>query len=482
MANKTIKRMRKKRGNRKTSKKIYGGGEKIAPSPYFVLTKATYLNDEGQEDFCLYGKNRIVQILKDLNLNDDADKFLTKYNDLYVKSKELLSELIRDIDQIYEKMQTLEESVKAEYEAIVANRWLLFGDMNDILYQGLINPQMESSDDRTYMMTLIKQYISNATPDKSFLEKYTLHKNFVNEMFSEKLFTPSALFVIGIKSYSTFYEPSDFEVKWRKQKPLTPVQKQYNKDIDTLLDKKNYSKKIGEIKSSFVQTIREALYSVTNKYMRDEFPSIINNVVSETDDDHLLVLKKGSRIYRCVPTTKKTTLTEKNKSFLWYGFEPVSIISYALPQDGYPRTISEFCSDDHENSLGYIGTFVVKDDLKLLNLLNPSIIDYLTSIVKEEDNAILTTINKILYIEDSSVKRRSEINDDKNFVRWLCKNGFNGYIATTNASGTLHPEICLCDPTNKLENYDEDNITALKSLFHFCKEDTGVDFYINYYW
>jgi hypothetical protein len=207
--------------------------------------------------------------------------------------------------------------------------------------------------------------------------------------------------------------------------------------------------------------------------MDNVFPSIVKNMIQPADNEQFLILKKNSNIYRCVPASKKNTLTETGKSFLWYGLELVSILNYALPEyvEEDP-SITNYCN----NELGYVGTFVVNQDLRLLNLMNTSTLDYLNTTVKDEE--VLKVIKNIVYVEDSVVKRKSFLNDDKTFVRWLCKNGFNGYISVNDAGGTLHPEICICNPEQKLEPYNADNITPVNKLFHFCDGSSEVNFFI----
>ena len=86
-----------------------------------------------------------------------------------------------------------------------------------------------------------------------------------------------------------------------------------------------------------------------------------------------------------------------------------------------------------------------------------------------------------MYVDETNqIKRKSEMDNDTKFVLWLCKNGFNGYIALTSAGNTLHPELCLCNPTDKLEPFTEDNVTDLSTLFHFC-DGKYSDSYVVYY-
>ena len=118
------------------------------------------------------------------------------------------------------------------------------------------------------------------------------------------------------------------------------------------------------------------------------------------------------------------------------------------------------------------GEFEISQDVVLLNLLHPNIIQHLTSLIGD-DPAMLSALNKILYIENGNLVRKSYEEEDRTLAKWLCSHGFNGYVSTTSATN-LHPELCLCNPIEKVVPLTENDITDAAELFYFC-DDTYKD-------
>jgi hypothetical protein len=451
----------KKRATRKraTYKRTQKGGE-LEPSPYYYVSKSTYSG--GDNSFNLYGKQRVMNMLKIIDRPDAASKYLEEFNSVRMRSNTLLQSILKHYDVVFaDKLDDLTDDEKTKYVGLTNT---LFSKNKDYVSKVLINYQIETDADMMKIKQTIDDYINAInTLDASYTTKYEAYKHFLQEIFNDDLFSINSLNFLTLNELKK-------KLTFIGKPPLTPGETKFNKYVE---DVKEYYRNIENLKNELsITLLPSTLRQIYEYYMETEFPSIVKGMVQPAENEHLLVLNKNSKIYRCVPASKKNTLTETGKSFLWYGFEPLSILNYALPEYVENSGISNYCNE----YLGYIGTYVVNQDLQLLNLLNITTLDYLKTNVKDEQ--VLQAIDKIVYVEDNIVKRKSVLSDDKTFVRWLCKNGFNGYMSVNDAGGTLHPEICICNPDQRLEPYNADNVTPLNKLFHFCDGTQEVDFFI----
>lgn len=450
------KTYKKKRNNRK--QKIQKGG-KLDKSYYYLLAK-THYSFTGLEDFNLYSKDKLIEILTKLNMKHD---YVTDfYKKLQINSSTAINAIFVNTfephlsESVYEKSYTMFMT----YEL-------------DIFLQTFINYQITSKDIETEVTKLIT-YTYNFVNDISNTNeiKYAEFKKFVTTMFNARYFSINSInFVRYFMIYDMIddYKTVKINYKYTKVKiELDDDQKAYN-DFAQSYKVNNYTEAFNEFAALHYGMLTNIFDKIKDEYRENIMIPLITKAVAESDDEYSLVLKKGTKLYKGVTKPLVERLSFKSTDdilFYWFAFDPMTTFNYTLSQKALPR-INGVCHGD--TGIGYVGEFDVNYDIKLLNLLYPNIITYLTQFTKN-DKTIMDTINKILKIdEQGNVIRTSVYEDDIKFVKWLCVNNFDGYISTSAAS--LHPELCLCKPVDKVRI---ESVNAISELFHFC-DDTYKD-------
>ena len=470
---KTFKRKlikRKIKNLKKTTRKnIQKGKGKLEKSDYYHLTKAVYSN-QNISDFNLYSKNRLIKMLETIGLGKNIEELNKQFDNLQTTS---LNEVKKMFEEAFEEnMKTADNDLvlKASYNSFIAK------GLTKIL-QGFINYQIDDETITSELTKLITDTNNQLTDiEKEDQAKYNIFKNFVITMFNERYFSING--INFIRNYLHYNELP--EIKYDFSKPpfvkttinLTPSQINYNKFVKYI---EKFKVTFTAFAESHYNIIIDTFKNIRNKYNEEVTKKAIENAVTESDSKYELVLKKGTKLYKGVSYKNKSRLEfsgENDKLLYWFAFDPLTTFNYTVPTEtaGY---IKQFC----ESEIGYVGEFVVKEDYKLLNLLHENILEYLSDLMKDDPD-MLEVINKILYVKDNQIGRNSYYDEDIKFVKWLCKNNYNGYISKTDALN-LHPELCLCNP---IEKVDQSDITPVAELFHFCdKTHDDVNFITSFF-
>jgi hypothetical protein len=455
--------------NSRTIKTQQKGRGKVEKSKYYYLSKTVDTEDAAHEELNLYSDKKIREMLADAELNE----YILPFNEWYSNFQK---EMLKTIKLLFETV--IEKYISASDEDIIAVKTykaFISYDLSDLLSR-FINYQLDDETQQKELTELITETynkINDETIDDR--TKYNIFKQFVLTIFDERYFSINAL---NFVKYGINYEKfKTFKFDFSKRPPtkinvsLTNGQLQFNQFVDEITPQLEAFNVY--IKSHYDKIV-EMLGKLYDKHNIDITIPAVNNAVKPSDNEYEFILKKDTKLYKGVTKANKSRLNllnEQDKLFFWFAFDPFTTFNYTLPQTKISK-INQLC-----DNVGYIGEFTINADYKLLNLLHPNIIKYLSDLIVQGEEHILTLINEILYIENGELGRKSIYAKDIEFMKWLCSKGYNGYIATTHAI-KLHPEICLCDPLTKINPITEDDITPIHELLYFCDgKYSDIDFY-----
>jgi hypothetical protein len=460
--------------NQNLKRRTQKGRGKLEKSPYYYITKTAYSTD-GLDDFNLYSKQKMIEMLINTGLQDEVPE-LNKWYTAFQKATE--AEVIKMIETVLDVYsQKTNEITATIYKAFVRM------DLKYII-RTFINYQLNDDSTKDELIELItntQNTIKSETTDVT--TKYNAFKQFLLTIFNEKYFSINSLnFVKHFMNYSvSMYKTQKFVfAKGMPTKTIDVVLTDDELMFNEFATKYSEFKGIVEMSSkSHYDELIKYFKKIKDVYTEKFSVPAIQNALSQTENEYEMVLKKGTKLYKGVTRDKKSRLYfsgENDKTLYWFAFDPLTTFSYVITNKASTGGINDFC---HGSGLGYVGEFQMNQDIKLLNLLHPNIIAHLTALIGT-DETMLKVLNKILFIKDGELVRKSFYDEDIAFVKWLCAKGFNGYVSTTSAT-SLHPELCLCNPTDKVAPLTEDDITDASDLFYFCDDKyEDVNFITNF--
>lgn len=161
--------------------------------------------------------------------------------------------------------------------------------------------------------------------------------------------------------------------------------------------------------------------------------------------EKVITLKKGIIMFKGVKQDKKSRLTTREENY-FLGFNPFLAFRYAqLPEnpEDIPEvgTLREYC-----NSIGYIGVFTPKKDLKLINVGNYEMMKEIHEKAAEsKDETVIDALNEAYSIdhETKTTGRYSDYDHDKPVSEFICKLGYDGYYGPI--FNAFPPEVMICD-------------------------------------
>ena len=145
-----------------------------------------------------------------------------------------------------------------------------------------------------------------------------------------------------------------------------------------------------------------------------------------------MIFKKGTRIYRGSSDEPRQARV---------GNTPV-----------YLRNLPVYFAENwnRASTYGQVTRYVLTDDVNLLNMSDPDVIQVLHNSTKSDN--VKRSIKKAFRLTNKRIVTRfSRIKYDIHVARLICKHGFDGYYAPElkNAKttyGKFPPEIVLCNP------------------------------------
>jgi hypothetical protein len=247
----------------------------------------------------------------------------------------------------------------------------------------------------------------------------------------------------------------------------------FNNGVTTIVERKDFwgSKKMvqtikyphenmnyGDDIKDFIKTV---IHSIRSLYST----SIPLSNIFKGDDDHTLMLPSGFVLQR--GTSYKMDPTDAEYKFHDnYSFFSTSInttLDYITPWKDTVYESYNFC-----DNIGEIYVFLTTRPLKLLNFSDIRAISYIRLRLTELNAPleVIKSFEKGWKINGDGFERESSLDDDIVVVKWLCDNGYDGYIATGLQS--LADEIMLCNPRQTLTYMERYSIANFN--VHVCEE------------
>lgn len=249
------------------------------------------------------------------------------------------------------------------------------------------------------------------------------------------------------------------------------------------------------------EKINDKTKGLLSKKHHDSLENIIKNKLKGDTTTKQITLKKDAVLYKGVSKDKvsRLTLTPKNDTtFSYLAFDPYTAARYSIPREHIAEHKEAIGNEDYishskfcENA-GYVGEFIVKEDINLLNFKYDKIIEEFTEEINQINNMEQYDIEvpqfkgtKVVSKEDfegyfkamlaydkktGEPMRTSVFSVDFNFNNGLCKaTDYKGFIYALNKNGTLtegfHPEISICSPREYLTSGDKNE---MKKIYNTC--------------
>lgn len=208
-------------------------------------------------------------------------------------------------------------------------------------------------------------------------------------------------------------------------------------------------------------------------------------VVSQKGTDkYTRTLPAGELFYRGYRTYRGAA--DKTRNFAWFAFDVVSTMSYLVPPKKEDN--KSYLSDtvtftnlyNYCRGVGGTSAFRVQKDLKLLDFGNVHTLKHLRKIMgAKAPEDVVQAFEHGWEIKGDAFKRYSVDMLDGKVATWLCKNGYDGYIAN-NVPG-LHDEVMICNLSENMK-YVGDYDPRVDMNFHMCEKPYSlVDSYIIYW-
>lgn len=184
-----------------------------------------------------------------------------------------------------------------------------------------------------------------------------------------------------------------------------------------------------------------------------------------------VTLKKNTILYRAFGETPfKESWYER--PILWFGFNPVNIFTYSANAEfsthSYFDTREKAKRDpyltDYIKTLGKMIVVKVKTDIRLPNMKNVNMVKHIRQqIIDDGSKELLDAFDYTVFVKDDVVHRKSIYEFDGLWAQFLCKHGYNGFIADSFVN--FNEEVALCDFKKKVKIIDE-----------FTPRDLGLHF------
>ncbi|HMP28699.1 MAG TPA: hypothetical protein PKD85_03815 [Saprospiraceae bacterium] len=332
---------------------------------------------------------------------------------------------------------------------------------------------------REYLKRILKQgkVASSYLKDSTDIPKYTLNIWISKETFEslyEKVLQFSQMENLEeaiVSLINEIIDNDDFLVNWGIFSLLLNDPEKY------LVEEFGHSKDIEEFIKYTIYTLRSNLLS--------------NRIVSKKEAGIMTkTLPKGELFYRGYRTYRG--MADNTKNYAWFAFDVVSTMSYLVPpkkEDNkqYLAKTTTFTNlYDYCSAVGGSAVFQVQRDLQVLDFGDVNTLRYIKSQLNNKD--VIEAFESGWRLSEKSAEKPAEKEKFKRYsvdvldgivAKWLCENGYDGYIAN-NVPG-LHDEIMICNISNNMK-YIGDYDPRIYMNFHMCEEPYSlVDSYIIYW-
>lgn len=317
-------------------------------------------------------------------------------------------------------------------------------ERRDYLRRVLKSKKMYSGDGDEFLSFALNIWISPATFRKFF----------------EKLKDYPSLDENNIKSFiNLIWYDEDYLVNWG----IVPI-------LFKLEGEFGHSPKIEKFIRKIISNVRNMNIQKANT---NDFPYY---------EDNTRIVQEGSLFYRGYRTYRGAE--DCYRSFAWFAFDVVSTMSYLVPptkEDNkkYLASTLKFTNTyPYCSAVGGTAIFRAERDLKLLDFSNLNTLKAIRVLMsKGADQKVIQAFESGWGLDGTSFQRNSVDMMDEIVAKWICDQGYDGYIAV--GLSDMHDEILVCKNNMKyVGDYD-----ARKYMnFHVCNEPYSlVDTYLMYW-
>lgn len=405
-----------------------------------------------------YKNDRIIKITALLELTPDLEPLTVVYDNImgmlltpqlsiqqYKDFESFLKKLVRDfIYKINNNVFTSMEQLVDKLSGLIYNDakneddWDLIWELRHLTSIAL------STDDSLFLQktdNLIKKIQKRVDSDislksmyhdifiiqKAIQEQYILRHSFIKNVFNYMI--KKDLISVWGDFLSLFY----IVIKAPYSTPLMPLE-----DLEKMMWDLNEA----------------ALLSTQNiKHMYNE----------KVGDDisPFVTLKKDTVLYRAFGNVSFDESWGKS-NILWFSFNLLKSGDYISmadtdtmlgnsfdPSTKWKRR-DELLLSHYVDFLGHMVAVKTKKDLIFPNIKNINTVkQIIKEIKKENDPELLSAFSSTVIINNDNIERKSEFEKDDVWTKFLCKKGYNGYIASSFSA--FNEEVAICDYTDKID-------------------------------
>lgn len=200
-------------------------------------------------------------------------------------------------------------------------------------------------------------------------------------------------------------------------------------------------------------------------------------------DDKNRIIPKGTLFYRGYRTYRGPADT--TRTFAWFAFDVIATMNYLVPpkkEDNKSYLSSNVIFTDTNlycTAVGGTAVFRVEKDLKVLDFSNFETIKEVKYALKNAPKQVIEAFESGWKLSKNSFQRHSVDVLDSIVSKWLCENGYSGYIAM-GVKG-LHDEVMICNVTKNMK-YIGDYDPREDMNFHICSEPYSKTETLLIYW
>ena len=335
-------------------------------------------------EYNLYGTQYVINVMESQNLN--TKDFKGVLNEQLNVRKTLIFEMLNTIAK----------------DTINVSWYIIYGQFEYFI-------QSPTYDIKEILETL---YVTTNDMDDMFVQ----FKKIINVLYKLDDFVLNC-YHLGTVVHNMFDNQQDFHKEWTKS-----------------------NKQISQAKNVVYVNMRDNW-----RKLQPSFDVIFPKATLYSTKQLVRTIKDDMILYRGQPTeTKEGRPIQRpgipKRNSAWFAIDPWTAITYILPTYGF---FSQF--SDYNATIGEISAFVVDKDLQLLDMSVPYNVHQMHElIVKSKDDELLSIFESIWnFTDEGTIVRKSIQKLDILWVNWLCKYGYDGYIANSDVG--LHAEIFFCN-------------------------------------
>ena len=358
----------------------------------------------------MYGTSTILSGLRDSN------------KDVYDKLQEMIKTFCNNVRSYLYKALDDDEYIKSSYNYFdnygKLSTQMLPWTVNEDTFRTLLPMYQE-------LQTYIKDHYWEKLYDETYDEYYTEHnpdgcipaiKKYLRNAFQYDDYIVNAWFsIIQIVKTPRQFSDSYYQIYNLSKKVIDAIQKKYTNNVSIDL----------------FETHRE-------------------------NDIKYVVIPKDFYFYRGYEEHMFST------DMTWVGFDFMNVVSYATPSIKNSRATD---SIDYCSRVGSVVEMRTKKPLKLIDLNDAQTVK---AIMRRMDKKVRNAFLTDWKVVNDKVERQSNLKNDMISSKWICSNGYDGYIGIGNKM--LHDEVMICmNNDTYLSFVDIIKTYDVRDMIPFCK-------------